>query len=380
MLSTLINILEFVSIIICLVFSTVLWVIPIPQKKFLIPYRNSVKILSLSYLLIAIISALYLYFNLADRPSEILDFPTILVSSLHAILFTVTIIKLLNPFYNTRRTVQLSLIPMLIMCGCYFTFITIRGNTEVYNIADVISNIDKPDVVIRIAFFLFYFAQLIYYIAIFINERKRYLIGVKNYFSDTNTLNLKWVEKAYYSLLIVAFAALIFQVFPNRMFNLFFTAFLNFFYLLFALNYLNYLKVFNIIEPYIEKTSGKPGLSQPIIYKRNNWENYKKTIIEEKYYTIQGVTLDNIAQKLLIGRTTLSSLINSEEGVSFSTWINTLRINLAKTIILNHPEYTISQIAELTGYTEVSNFSRQFKLIVNKSPSIWKKSNFKISA
>jgi YesN/AraC family two-component response regulator len=85
------------------------------------------------------------------------------------------------------------------------------------------------------------------------------------------------------------------------------------------------------------------------------------------------VTIEDIANKLKVGRTTLSNLINREEGVNFNTWINRLRIEYAKQLMIDNPDYTIAKISELVGYTEQANFSRQFKLIAGESPLLWRK-------
>ena len=86
-----------------------------------------------------------------------------------------------------------------------------------------------------------------------------------------------------------------------------------------------------------------------------------------------GVTIEDLANKLNIGRTTLSNLINREEGVNFNTWINRLRIEEAKQLLIDNPDYTIAKISEMVGYTEQANFSRQFKQITGESPLLWRK-------
>jgi len=92
----------------------------------------------------------------------------------------------------------------------------------------------------------------------------------------------------------------------------------------------------------------------------------------EKYYLKAGVTIEEMAQHLKIGRTTLSSFINCEEEMNFNLWINSLRVEEAKALLVEYPTYNLTQIAEMIGYSESSNFSRQFKLITNESPSVWR--------
>jgi len=79
-----------------------------------------------------------------------------------------------------------------------------------------------------------------------------------------------------------------------------------------------------------------------------------------------------MAQFLKISRTTLSGLINKEEGMNFYMWINILRIKEAQQLLVENPNYSIATVSEMVGFTEHSNFSRQFKLVANTSPSEWR--------
>jgi AraC-like DNA-binding protein len=50
-----------------------------------------------------------------------------------------------------------------------------------------------------------------------------------------------------------------------------------------------------------------------------------------------------------------------------------MRIAEALQMMNTQPEMPISQIADLTGYSEPSNFGRQFKLITGSTPGQYKK-------
>jgi AraC-like DNA-binding protein len=107
------------------------------------------------------------------------------------------------------------------------------------------------------------------------------------------------------------------------------------------------------------------------INRKISWSVLRAKIIRDKYYTRMGVNIEDMAQYLNIGRTTLSGMINKEENVNFNTWIGMLRVDEAIRIFNENPEYTIAQVSEMVGYSEPSNFSRQFKNIIGQSPSEW---------
>jgi len=153
---------------------------------------------------------------------------------------------------------------------------------------------------------------------------------------------------------------------------MFFTAAITVFYFIFAIKYLNYNKLFAIIEPVL--AAEPPDDTHQMKNKRSRlvWKGYKDAVISGKIYLREGISLEELAQLLKVGRTTLSALINAEENVNFHTWINQLRIEEAKRLFLENPDYSIIQIAELSGFSEHSNFSRMFKHITGQTPSAWR--------
>jgi len=102
------------------------------------------------------------------------------------------------------------------------------------------------------------------------------------------------------------------------------------------------------------------------------WADLKNTILTEKYYLKPEVNIEEMARYLKIGRTSLSRFINNEEGLNFNAWINMLRIEESKLFLVKYPDYTLIEISEMVGYSESSNFSRQFKQLTSKSPSVWR--------
>ena len=119
------------------------------------------------------------------------------------------------------------------------------------------------------------------------------------------------------------------------------------------------------------QTNDGIGTKNVIIKQKMHWVDLKEKIITNKYYLRSGVCIDDMAVYLKIGRTKLSGFINKNESVNFNTWINTLRVEEAKNQLLANPNYSLQQIAEEVGYSEYSNFCRQFKLITNQSPTQW---------
>ncbi len=335
-------------------------------------YRISLKVLAASYLTLSVLTIAVLVFNIKDNSQQYFSFFTLSVSSIQASLFSFTLIVLLNPgFFKTGNIIRL-ILPYLILSLLYLLSFSLYGDPKIESLMQISQSLQNPTLWIRLIFLGYYFFQLVYYTYLFFKEARRYDQGLLNYFSEVVKLRLNWVRVAFVSALLMGITALVSGFVPLRfdwLFTLLFTAF----YFAFAQEYIKYNKVYTIVEPAIISPQGENGSSSLRHLIKTDWANYKKEITVQKYYCKSGVNIEELAKKLNIGRTTLSNLINREEGMNFNSWINRLRIEDAKQLLIDHPDYPIAVVSELVGYTEQANFSRQFKQITGESPLYWRK-------
>lgn len=359
-------------IVVCLLMGTSFLSIHIPQKEDLKNYKISLKVLAGAYFVMGLLTFLILAFNLADNSREYFTFIAIFISSTQALLFTFTLVTLINPQFVKLKNVLKHLSPYAIFIICYTISSIIYGDPKLSSLTDVGLYIDNPTIWIRLIFLAYYAFQLIYYTIIFISEEKKYNAEILNYFSEVVKLKMEWVNVAYYTALAVGVIAMITSFLPAR-FDWITTLIFAFFYFGYAQEYIKYNKVFTIIEPALKAPLVEAAISQPRIVIKTDWEHFKQMILAKKYYREPGITIEDIASKLNIGRTTLSNLINREEGINFNAWINRLRIEDAKQMLIEKPDYSIAIISEMVGYTEQANFSRQFKQIAGETPLVWRK-------
>jgi AraC-like DNA-binding protein len=95
--------------------------------------------------------------------------------------------------------------------------------------------------------------------------------------------------------------------------------------------------------------------------------------VAEKRFTEEGITIDTPAARLGTNRNYLSRHINTVKQQTFRNWINTLRIEEAKTLMLQNPGITIGEIALRVGIPDKSNFTRSFGKQTSLSPQAWRK-------
>lgn len=86
-----------------------------------------------------------------------------------------------------------------------------------------------------------------------------------------------------------------------------------------------------------------------------------------------GFTLNSLGKLLGIRPDQVSELLNSELNISFSNFLNTIRIQKACELIQKFPEKTILQIGFDVGFGSKSNFNRTFRELTGMTPHDYKK-------
>jgi AraC-like DNA-binding protein len=87
----------------------------------------------------------------------------------------------------------------------------------------------------------------------------------------------------------------------------------------------------------------------------------------EQYY----LSIEHVAERLHMSDRTLKRQL-AAEGTSFSTLVDEVRYRHA-TSLLSRTDYSLEQITDKLGYSDVANFSRAFKRWSGRSPSNWRK-------
>ncbi|MDD2429412.1 MAG: response regulator [Eubacteriales bacterium] len=91
--------------------------------------------------------------------------------------------------------------------------------------------------------------------------------------------------------------------------------------------------------------------------------------IEENY--ADKLTLSQVADSVYISQWHLSKLINGRLNKTFYDVINDIRVERAKTL-LTDPAMSVSEIAIMVGYCDVSHFSHVFKRLMHVTPAAYR--------
>jgi AraC-like DNA-binding protein len=111
--------------------------------------------------------------------------------------------------------------------------------------------------------------------------------------------------------------------------------------------------------------------------KENQFQIIKNHIEINNRFLDPGLSLDILASEIKMSTTKVSNIINNHSEFNFSDYINQLRIEKAKIILLEpkYEDYSIEAIGFECGFNSKSTFYTAFKKFANTTPLEFKKEN-----
>lgn len=91
----------------------------------------------------------------------------------------------------------------------------------------------------------------------------------------------------------------------------------------------------------------------------------------DEHYT-EGISLDEVAGQTGISRYYVSHLFKELMNTTFVGYVNELRLNRAAMLLVT-TDKPIIEIASISGFNNLSNFNRAFKMHFGKTPSAYRK-------
>lgn len=211
-----------------------------------------------------------------------------------------------------------------------------------------------------------------------------------NYYSDDAAVYIRWMSVFTYWAIVFGVGQGIFTFVPDRYVYLWIISAIPFYIYLYV-SYANYLLMYEHvvdainsyedkeeydIENVVENRDRDNGqtISSTTRISKQQEEMLKSNIqkwIDDKEFTKGGLTIEDIARQTASNRTYVSHFVNTHYGMSFREWINYLRLQYAKDIMLKSPDKSVAEIALESGYLSTSYFSRIFKETEGLTPGRW---------
>lgn len=98
-----------------------------------------------------------------------------------------------------------------------------------------------------------------------------------------------------------------------------------------------------------------------------------QTMEEQQLFLQQDLKINDVAKLLNTNRDYIYQAINMRMGMSFSEYINRLRINYATRLMEKNPKMPINEVAAHSGFASQASFYRNFKLYKDCAPLAYKR-------
>lgn len=97
-----------------------------------------------------------------------------------------------------------------------------------------------------------------------------------------------------------------------------------------------------------------------------------KKYAEQKRYLHPSTVQNTLSRETGLNSKALHDYFLRETGKSAEAWRTGLRVEEAKKLLLKEPHATLCEVAGRTGFSDRSNFSRQFLAATGLTPAAWR--------
>lgn len=184
----------------------------------------------------------------------------------------------------------------------------------------------------------------------------------ENYSSLENTA-MTWVRVYLIILTIIglSYFYLSFTYHPTRLFTQQ--------WLVLALLIYNTVQIVARPKPWVDAEPEPAEQATEDDLKRQYRERLEAWMAKDKPYLNPEFRLVDLMQVLPMNRTYLSQFINVEYGCTFYQYVTNYRIEEAQRLMREHPDMKLQDIAEHSGFSSATVFSRTFAKETGKTPT-----------
>lgn len=239
--------------------------------------------------------------------------------------------------------------------------------------------------------------QSVIYIVYFDRAYKQSLKDMENYYDEDESHKIKWVRFCY---IISMLTNIVFLVYIGLFWFLdykmevasLYTMWYMLYFTYLTSNFLSFLSTHKVVlEAVAHRALSGEGLkislgdsfrtrkskSSHDTVKVNDFKSLERALkiwVGQKRYCEYDKSREEIADELGTTKELLHQYFMTKKGVDFKTWRTELRIEEAKRMLIENTDFSINIIGELSGFSDRSNFHRQFVKIVGCSPKQWRES------
>ena len=240
--------------------------------------------------------------------------------------------------------------------------------------------------------------QSVTYIVHFDKAYKHSLKELENYYDEDESHKIKWVKFCYVISMLTNIFILVYICFYWFLdYKMTIASLYTIWYLIYMLymtsNFISFLGSHKLV---LDAFAHRVLSGQDIIKRREERKvfkvsnpdeislNEKETAklehalqkwVDEKNYRKYDMSREEIAAQLKTSKEFLHHYFLNHMGMDFKTWRTQLRIEEAKKMLLEDKKISTNLVGEMCGFSDRSNFHRQFVKIVGCSPREWRETS-----
>ena len=245
-------------------------------------------------------------------------------------------------------------------------------------------------VAIQVIYVIIFVLQCITHIIAFRRRYKECVKKLEHYYDEDEDQKLKWIHFCYVIMMLTQMFILVYRLFPTgfmRIYNVWYSLFM----LYFTANFISFLGSHKLaLDAFAYKALSGQDLVKRVrsAKKADNKAQESQTEVEfrklersleqwvkQKKYVEFDKSREELATELKTTREILYLYFTTRKGIDFKTWRTQLRIEEAKRLLLENKDVSTNIIGEAAGFSDRSNFHRQFVRFVGCSPKQWRDSN-----
>lgn len=364
------------ALIISVTLAMILLLIRVPKTEYAKKLTKSKNTIAVNYLVSSAVFCYTLY-NITDTLlyEEFSALTMLIVVAFSSIIISYSLINLLSHKDQDSGRYTLSIFVVaaasLILIESFFS-----GNTGLHSITLYIS----------IALFAI---QSCFLIILFDKNYKKALELLEKYYDEDEEHKIKWIRFCYILTMLTDMFMLVYIFFPGKLLRMYLFCYI-LYMIYFASNFISFIGSHKLLLDAVghfaisEQSaifSRKKRKNRIKENKRENNDNFKELElslnkwVEEKKYREYDKSREETARELGTTKEMLQMYFTEKIGMDFRSWRTELRIKDAKSLLLQKKEYSINFIGETVGFSDRSNFHRQFTKSVGCSPKEWRESD-----
>lgn len=364
-----------IAMIVAASLAIVMLLIKVPHTEHASRLTKAKSIVALSYMFCAFIFG----YTLSHQDSGNYEMFSALTMLINVAFATATLSYSLTNLLYRRYMDSNRLIVSL-----FAIFITSIGLIEVFFNGE--RNLFNTALIAGIVLFV---SMCIYYIIIFDKWYKHSIAMLEKYYDEDEEHKLKWVKFCFILAMLTEMFVIVYLIFL-RGFMFIYIGFYILFLLYFASNFISFIGSHKLLLDafghWSTKSVIKSGKTGPSSRSRKRkkepdqeeaFEKVKTALdawVARKGYRECDKSRDETAAEIGVSKELLNQYFARKIGKDFRTWRTELRVSDAQKLLLEDRKMSSNIIGELVGFSDRSNFHRQFTRITGCSPKVWRDS------